>query len=350
MLFAIVMEETIKLLLTSKRVYIFNCLSYFIVVILIILTYSSLFSLSCKRRFSVFNCCWRPPGSTRWWAELELLIFLRENFENLAVFCATAVVDGDMERSTRMQRLKDTMADDVTRSCLKFELGVVCIVGKCMIEATHYLEGDFCGSLVTYSTIQDCADWLNENYEELTFPGMAEVIDDCVSTLLGEDEEYDSMNPVELRDYMKIKAKNILKGGVKYFNHTIMGKLSDDLEIYKTCRYANPVWMRDVFGDRNLPRDFAAAITNLGRFPKRKIDNMVDELIKYKREVADFRRADDEGLFTVQMERCATFWLQAHATLPHLASFARYCLTLAPSSAAAERVFSYLKILSLSVR
>ena len=82
--------------------------------------------------------------------------------------------------------------------------------------------------------------------------------------------------------------------------------------------------MRDVFGDRNLPRDFVAAITNLGRFPKRKIDNMVDELIKYKREVAYFRRADDEGLFTVQMERCATFRLQAHARLPHMASFARY--------------------------
>lgn len=268
---------------------------------------------------------------------------MRDNFEDLAVFCATAVGDGDMERSIRMERLKDTMGNDVTRGFLKFELGVVCIVGKCMIQATYNLEGDSCCSLVTYDTIQDCSDWLNENYENLTFPGMTEVIDDCVATLLGDEDDYNNMSAVELTTDMRTKAKNILKGGVKYFNHTIIGKLSDDLEIYKTCRYANPIWMRDVIGDPDLANKFDTAVTNLKRFPKRKVDSMRDELVKYKREITEFRRADDEGLFNVQMERCTTFWCQVHARLPHLAAFARYCMTLSPSSAAAERVFSILK-------
>ena len=43
------------------------------------------------------------------------------------------------------------------------------------------------------------------------------------------------------------------------------------------------------------------------------------------------------------MAACATFWRDRFASLPHLANFARYCFTLAPSSASAERVFSILK-------
>ena len=49
-------------------------------------------------RFNVFQRCWKPPGNTRWWAERELLIFLMENFEDVATFCATADDDGDMEK------------------------------------------------------------------------------------------------------------------------------------------------------------------------------------------------------------------------------------------------------------
>ena len=37
------------------------------------------------------------------------------------------------------------------------------------------------------------------------------------------------------------KAKSILRGGIKYFNHTIVDKLAADLEVFKTCRFANPI-------------------------------------------------------------------------------------------------------------
>ena len=41
---------------------------------------------------------------------------------------------------------------------LKFELGVVRIVGKSLIQATYNLEGDNCCALVTYGTIMNCKD------------------------------------------------------------------------------------------------------------------------------------------------------------------------------------------------
>jgi hypothetical protein len=43
------------------------------------------------------------------------------------------------------------------------------------------------------------------------------------------------------------------------------------------------------------------------------------------------------------MERCTKFWSLYHEILPNLANFTRYCMTMTPSSAAAERVFSMLK-------
>ena len=72
-------------------------------------------SINC--RFQIFKSCWRPPGNARWWAELELLIFLVENFDNVAIFCITADGDSDMNvgRSARMGKLKDTMENNVTR-------------------------------------------------------------------------------------------------------------------------------------------------------------------------------------------------------------------------------------------
>ena len=283
-------------------------------------------------RFNVFHRCWKPPGNTRWWAELELLIFLLENFEDLATFCSTADGDGDMEKGARIQRLKEIMANDVSRAILKFELGVVGIVGKNMIQATYNLEGDQCCALVAFTTVVECSDWLNENYDDLTFPGISDVIDDCVTTLLGDELLYEGMSADTLKEYVREKAKACLSGGVKYFNDTIIGKLNDDLMIHKTCRYANPVWMRDNLNTPNLPADFKTAVTNLNRFKPREIESMLDELIRSRREVDEFYRYDDEGLYNVQMARCATFWRDRFARLPHLANFARYCFTLAPSS------------------
>jgi hypothetical protein len=136
------------------------------------------------RRFNVFGRCWKPPGNTRWWAELELLIFLLESFDSLAAFCATADGDGDMDLGERMKRLKTTMEDDVSRAFLRFELVVVGIVGVKIIQATYNIEGDKCCALLTYDTIMECHDWLNDKYTNLSFPGLSEVMDECVATLL----------------------------------------------------------------------------------------------------------------------------------------------------------------------
>ena len=63
----------------------------------------------------------------------------------------------------------------------------------------------------------------------------------------------------------------------------------------------------------------------------------------YRRLVNDFESVANENTYDVQMERCSTFWKQYFDVLPNMSSFARYCLAMKPSSAAAERVFSMLE-------
>ena len=61
----------------------------------------------------------------------------------------------------------------------------------------------------------------------------------------------------------------------------------------------------------------------------------------YKRLVLEYEVLPNT--FNNQLERCSTFWNVNHDALPNLSAFARYCITMTPSSAAAERVFSMLK-------
>jgi hAT family C-terminal dimerisation region len=43
------------------------------------------------------------------------------------------------------------------------------------------------------------------------------------------------------------------------------------------------------------------------------------------------------------MEKCLVFWKMFRLELPNLSALARLCMTLTPSSASVERVFSILK-------
>ena len=291
----------------------------------------------------IFSTCWQPPGNTRWWAKLELYkkMFLR--FDDLISFCMTAEADGDMERSARMKRLSDTVSCDEQRAILRLQLAVLTLVAGHLVSATYNLEGDKCCSLVTYDTIKDCESWLNDHYEHLTYPGIEAEIEDCVKTLIGGNESYEGMGVDELKTDLRDKIKIILDGAVKYFNNTLIIKLSPDVEIYRTCKFANPIAMRHVMLSPNTLLDFKEAVKNLQRFTRNEVENMAGEWHQYKRLVHEFEMLPSDSTMDGQFERCPIFWAHYHKVIPTLAIFARYCMTLTPSSAAAERVFSHLK-------
>jgi hypothetical protein len=164
-----------------------------------------------------------------------------------------------------------------------------------------------------------------------------------VKTLIDGNESYEGMNVDELKVHLHGKIKIILDGAVKYFNNTLIIKLSHDVEIYKTCKYANPIAMRNVMLSSNTLVDFKEAVKNLQRFTRTEIESMAGEWHQYKRLVNEFEMSAPDFTVEGQLDRCPIFWANYHKVIPNLAIFARYCVTLTPSSAAAERVFSHLK-------
>ena len=54
------------------------------------------------------------------WADLELMTLLYKRFGDLSRFCETADLEGDMDRSIRMQRIVSTMEELEKRCLLKF--------------------------------------------------------------------------------------------------------------------------------------------------------------------------------------------------------------------------------------
>ena len=291
----------------------------------------------------IFKTCWQPPGNTRWWAKLELYKKMIDSFEDLITFCMTAVEDGDIDRIERLKRLATTMTCNEKRGILRFQLAVLTIVGGRLLAATYNLEGDDCCSLMAYDTIKDCENWLNDHFEFLTYPGLTQEMYDCVSTLMDENEIFNGKTAEDLYEDLRVQAKAILRGALDYFNDTIIVKLASDIELYKTCRYANPVAVRQVIGRQDSLVQFKKAAEELQFFTSAEIDQMGGEWYVYRRLVNEFESIDNENTYDIQMERCSTFWRQYLDVLPNMSNFARYCLTMTPSSAAAERVFSMLK-------
>ena len=85
------------------------------------------------------------------------------------------------------------------------------------------------------------------------------------------EEEYRGKD----RDTLLDHARQILSGGVAYFNSTIMGKLSSDIEIFKMCRFANPIAMRQRVQAPECIMEFKAALESLRRFPTETVNNIV---------------------------------------------------------------------------
>ena len=112
------------------------------------------------------------------------------------MFCMTA------ENDARVSRLAETMENVEKRSILKFELGVVTIVGQKMLKATYNIEGDSCCALITYDIVQDCSDWLTDHYENMTFPGVRGEIKSCVDTMLDGKETFLKMDRPKLLNSM----------------------------------------------------------------------------------------------------------------------------------------------------
>ena len=129
---------------------------------------------------------------------------------------------------------------------------------------------------------------------------------------------------------------------IAYFEDRIFVKMADDVELYKTCRYVNPLSVRTmVAGNAFDIAEFRNAVQVLRRFPQDTIDSMITEIPNYIVRVNGILQVNTSP--PEQMEFTKRFWKLNSDSFPFLIQFVRYVFTLTTSSAAAERAFSRLK-------
>ena len=182
--------------------------------------------------------------------------------------------------------------------------------------------------------------WFDTHTEGLTFPGLQPIIDTAIAALMLTHVLEGSQDHLLYANNLKTKVHLMVQGAREYFNTTILGTLAAEIAVYKTCKLVNPIAMQ-LFA--SLP-DFTAAVRSLDRFNDADINAMSVEYSTYRHLIITF--AEEEHDCTThedKLEAIMGFWKTKWHDIPTIEKLARYCKTLTPSSAAAERVFSVLK-------
>jgi hypothetical protein len=227
---------------------------------------------------NVFGESWRDPGNIRWWAMFELYSYLDDQFDDLIRWVTTSADNGDMDAGVRIRRLRLCIETLPRRRILKLETRVICIIFRPLIQTTYILEGDSCTAVVAYDAIAALHDWLQEHTCNLSFPGIDDALEECAA--IGElpmNQTLDQFKATLLNMVAPIAQKCL-----QYFENTIINKLSADLQIFKACRYVNPMAFR-MFGNVNVQifkNDIRQAFE--GRVTDRQIDAMVEEIPRYR--------------------------------------------------------------------
>ena len=261
-------------------------------------------------------------------------------------FIETATTEGQIEGNL-IVKLQDAIRDPQQKAIIRFEAAVIAKTCSPLIKATYTLEGDSCCSLIAYDIIQGLNDWFDVHLDTVSFEGLPEEI---VITALEVANVPEQNADVEvLTNNFKAKAFSMIEGAKNYFDTTILGILGEDIRKYKTCRLVNPFYARKklVRGNQESIRSFIEElqilVRELGRFTEAEIQEMTREIATYKGHLRDWEIQGLPSDPVDQMKDCLEFWKHYYKTMPALAKLARVCITIAPSSASVERVFSVLK-------
>lgn len=141
----------------------------------------------------------------------------------------------------------------------------------------------------------------------------------------------------KLRQHWLEHGKFIIIGCYKYFNSTIMQHLAPHVQLYKAARLCHPQRMAELrftVADVRALLESAELLEFAPFLSSFSVDSLVTELPAY--------RAAVEELKTCYPQDIMPFWGRRSKTLPQWYALACAFATIAPSSAAAERVFSIL--------
>ena len=303
---------------------------------------------------------WKKVGNTRWWAAWELHAWVHEEFELFLLFTAMTDIPmtgeddvGGALDGACITRIRTVVNTPATRILLQLQLGTLRRCCDLLIRTTYNLEGDGPLVLVAHGMIDRLDKMFDAGFDNMDFDGMADVI----NTYADDMHQADNASTVEQYRAAGVElAKAIVLPGKDYFNLTVMGKLADDIAVYKFCRLLNPLHARDhhVFSDVGVDTFRSGMKRYFGQLTaEQQAAAVVCFRSNYKAltRTTELPRLESDGKsdkesLKITLDRLLAFWQGSLITssavldLKPLHLLVRMVLAIAPSSAASERVFS----------
>ena len=239
---------------------------------------------------------------TQWWSKWELLKKVSDYFGDVAPF----LQENEKLSPLIRQHLLEIINDPKDLQDLRLELGVMVDVGVQFVNATYYLEGD--GPLIF-----TCFERLSAVSHDVTVGHYP-----CTLAIAREIANGDAA----LQNRLITQAKDCVQPGLNFVQQKFNVQFLANVRAFKAARLRCPVQVSALRPD-------ARSLEELKNFPfvdDATIANLATELPLYL--------AAADGVMRDSEEENLVWWT------------VRKLLLVQPSSAAAERVFSFLNTLS----
>ena len=86
---------------------------------------------------------------------------------------------------------------------------------KPLVEATYILEGDGPCAIIAYSLLRELELWFQVHSQEVTYPGMAQAIDECLAVIGGGNLTLPQK--AEKKAQIVGKVRDIITPAIQYF-------------------------------------------------------------------------------------------------------------------------------------
>lgn len=251
----------------------------------------------------------KSMSGTRWWSAYEVAVQLMDLFGDVGPFLQECTVS-----PSACQHLKRIIAE--SEDILKVELAVTVDAAKVFVKKTYVLEGDGILSTEAYGHLQEVATAAGDAY----YPN----VDQVVQQIAGDNDNR--------RQELTAHARHAVQPAINYFLRRFNNQEGDLFPIVKAFKAARLCSPHFVF--QSKPPQ--VQVDSLRVFPALSSDDAIQPL---KEELPAYIAAAED----ISPDISTAAWWLRQQSLPAWKRAAKVILTVQPSSAAAERVFSLLQ-------
>ena len=307
---------------------------------------NQIFSTSLKARseWTRITSLALPPRAcpTRWWSWFDTLAYCFSNWDAVCNFIDSCQMHG----SECLERIRSQKANPVVWPLVYLQIACVYDAALPFVRATYILECD--GPMILIAA--DVVDSLRCSIDGLTLAYTMQAIASFASQGI-PPPDMTCEGEVEITAAWQTVAESVVTPAFAYFNARFFmdAGRSRLLCMYRVARACNPFLMA-TFQNAEAASQSVRALAVFHFIQHADIDGMLRELPVYlalsrtdclpNLHWLKVNLSGDDWPWKAYTDAIITFWRHHYSRMPYWSGMVRSILTLHPSSAAAERVFS----------